>query len=160
MKLVKQNYLFFILILLLFSIDRFVKIEILNILENKNYIFVNDYLNLNLVFNTGIGFGLFSLNSGIYYNLLSILIFLIILFLVFLMLKSKNKEKVIFSFIIGGAIGNLYDRIVFKAVPDFIDFHFRELHWFTFNIADIFISIGIIFMILNEFINKDKKNEN
>ena len=115
-------------------------------------------MNLNLVFNTGIGFGLFSLNTGIYYNMLSILIFLIILVLIYLMFKSKKSEKIFLSFIIGGAVGNLYDRIIYKAVPDFIDFHIKDFHWFTFNIADIFISLGIILMILNELIyNREKK---
>ncbi len=158
MKLIRENYIFFILILLLFFVDRITKNVILNILEDKNYLFINEYLNLNLVFNTGIGFGLLSFNGGWYYNLLSIFIFFIILALVFFMLKSQKNEKIFFSFIIGGAIGNLYDRIIFKAVPDFIDFHIQEFHWFTFNIADIFISLGIVFMILNEFIFK--KNEN
>tara|TARA_Y100000591_G_C21682468_1_gene618798 strand:+ start:463 stop:939 length:477 start_codon:yes stop_codon:yes gene_type:complete len=158
MKLIKENYLFLILIFSLFFLDRFAKIKALNILEDKNYLFVNDYLNFNLVFNTGIGFGLFKLNAGIYYNILTIFIFFVILVLLFFMIKSKSSEKVFFSFIIGGALGNLYDRIIFKAVPDFIDFHIKEFHWFTFNIADIFISFGIIFMILNELIFK--KNEN
>ena len=158
MKLIKENYLFLILIFSLFFLDRFAKIKALHILEDKNYLFVNDYLNFNLVFNTGIGFGLFKLNAGIYYNILTIFIFLVILVLLFFMIKSKSNEKVFFSFIIGGALGNLYDRIIFKAVPDFIDFHIKEFHWFTFNIADIFISFGIIFMILNELIFK--KNEN
>ena len=92
--------------------------------------------------------------------MLSILIFLIILVLIYLMLKSKTSEKIFLSFIIGGAIGNLYDRIIYKAVPDFIDFHIKDLHWFTFNIADIFISLGIILMILNELVYNRQKNEN
>ena len=132
----------------------------LNLLDNEKYLFINNYLNLSLVFNTGIGFGLFSLNNELYYNMLSILIFLIILVLIYLMFKSKTSEKIFFSLIIGGAIGNLYDRIIYKAVPDFIDFHIKEFHWFTFNIADIFISLGIIFMILNEIIFNKQKNEN
>ena len=160
MKLIKQNYLFFMLILFLFLVDRFTKVGVLNILEDKNYLFINEYFNLNLVFNTGIGFGFLSLNDGIYYNMLSIFIFAIILVLLFFMFKSERNEKIFYSFIIGGAIGNLYDRIIFKAVPDFIDFHFKEFHWFTFNIADIFISLGIIFMILNELLNKKNNNEN
>ena len=92
--------------------------------------------------------------------MLSMLIFLIILVLVYLMFQSKTSEKIFFSFIIGGAIGNLYDRIIYKAVPDFIDFHIKDFHWFTFNIADIFISLGIIFMILNEVLYKKQNNEN
>ena len=146
--------------MLIFLLDRYSKNLILSLLENEKYLFINNYFNLNLVFNTGIGFGLFSLNAGIYYNILSILIFLIILVLIYLLLKSKIREKIFLSFIIGGAIGNLYDRIIYKAVPDFIDFHIKDLHWFTFNIADIFISLGIILMILNELVYNRQKNEN
>ena len=156
----KENIYFLFFIFIIFFLDRYSKNLILNLLENEKYFFINNYLNLNLVFNTGIGFGFFSLNAGIYYNMLSMLIFLIILVLVYLMFQSKTSEKIFFSFIIGGAIGNLYDRIIYKAVPDFIDFHIKDFHWFTFNIADIFISLGIIFMILNEVLYKKQKNEN
>ncbi len=149
-----------VIVNVIFFLDRYSKNLILELLENEKYLFINNYLNLNLVFNTGIGFGFLSLDAGIYYNILSIFIFLIILTLFLLMLKSNGSEKVFFSFIIGGAIGNLYDRIFFKAVPDFIDFHFHNFHWFSFNIADIFISLGIIFMLINEFGFKNKKNEN
>ena len=156
----KENIYFLFFIFIIFFLDRYSKNLILNLLENEKYFFINNYLNLNLVFNTGIGFGLFSLDAGIYYNMLSMLIFLIILVLVYLMFQSKTSEKIFFSFIIGGAIGNLYDRIIYKAVPDFIDFHIKDFHWFTFNIADIFISLGIILMILNEIIYNKQKNEN
>ena len=155
----KENIYFLLIILSIFFLDRYTKNLILELLVDKKYIFINDYLNFNLVFNTGIGFGLFSLNAGIYYNILSILIFSIILVIFYFMFKSTNSEKIFFSFIIGGAVGNLYDRIIFKAVPDFIDFHFNDFHWFSFNIADIFISLGIIFMIINEIVFR-KKNEN
>ena len=156
----KENIYFLFFIFIIFFLDRYSKNLILNLLENEKYFFINNYLNLNLVFNTGIGFDLFSLDAGIYYNMLSMLIFLIILVLVYLMFQSKTSEKIFFSFIIGGAIGNLYDRIIYKAVPDFIDFHIKDFHWFTFNIADIFISLGIILMILNEIIYNKQKNEN
>ena len=157
MRIIKQNFIFLIFISIFFLIDRYSKNEILNILQNEKYLFINDFLNLNLVFNTGIGFGLFSLESGFLYNLISFLIFLIILVLLFLMIKSNSIEKFFFSLIIGGAVGNLYDRIIFKAVPDFIDFHYNDFHWFTFNAADIFISLGIIFMLINEIVFKNKK---
>ena len=157
MRIIKQNFIFLIFISIFFLIDRYSKNEILNILQNEKYLFINDFLNLNLVFNTGIGFGLFSLESGFLYHLISFLIFLIILVLLFLMIKSNSIEKFFFSLIIGGAVGNLYDRIIFKAVPDFIDFHYNNFHWFTFNAADIFISLGIIFMLINEIVFKNKK---
>ena len=147
------------IISIIFFLDRYSKSLILELLENENYLFINNNLNLSLVFNSGIGFGLFRLNAGIYYNMLSTFIFLIILVLFYFMFKSTTAEKIFFSFIIGGAIGNLYDRIIYKAVPDFIDFHIKDFHWFTFNIADIFISLGVIFMILNEIIYNKQKNE-
>ena len=114
----RENIYFLFIIFIIFFLDRYSKHLALGLLENDKYIFINNYLNLNLVFNSGIGFGLLSLNAGIYYNILSIFITLIILILFYFMFKSKTSEKIFFSFIIGGAIGNLYDRIFFKAVPD------------------------------------------
>ena len=145
---------------IIFFLDRYSKNLILEILEDEKYLIINDYINLNLVFNTGIGFGLFSFEAGIYYNLLSFLIFFIILVLLILMFRSNFVDKIFLSVIIGGAIGNLYDRVIYKAVPDFIAFHFPSFHWFRFHLADIFISLGIIFMLINEIIFKNKKNEN
>ena len=126
-------------------------------MENQNSLYINDFLNFNLVFNTGIGFGLLSIDNTITYNFLTILILSIILVLFFLMIKSNKKKKVFYSLIVGGAVGNLYDRIFYKAVPDFIDLHIGSFHWFSFNFADIFISLGIILMIINEIVLKIKK---
>ena len=139
--------------------DRFSKIKILQILENSDIIFINDYLNLDLIFNTGIGFGLLSMEANIFYDLISVFIALVIIFLIYYAIKSKNIEKYFFSLVIGGAIGNLFDRVYYKAVPDFIDLHFKDFHWFSFNIADIFISLGIVLLILNELKFKKKNNE-
>ena len=144
-------------LLTIFLLDRYTKITAINILESKKNIYINDYLNLDLVFNTGIGFGLLSFNENLYYNLVTILIIIVIIIIGFFTFKSKKKEKLFFTFILGGAIGNVYDRITYKAVPDFIDLHIGNFHWFSFNIADIFITLGIIFMILTEFTVKEKK---
>ena len=144
----KENLNLSILILSIFFIDRISKIIILNKFNQYNY-FINDYLNLNLIWNTGIGFGIFSSTNNFIYHLVTFIISIVILLIFYLILKSKSKrEKIIFSLIIGGALGNFYDRIVFKAVPDFIDVHYKDIHWFTFNAADIFISIGIMALIL------------
>ena len=153
----KENILFIVTLLTIFFLDRYAKITAINILENKKNIYINDYLNLDLVFNTGIGFGLLSFNENFYYNLVTILILIVIIIIGFFTFKSKKKEKLFFTFILGGAIGNVYDRITYKAVPDFIDLHIGNFHWFSFNIADIFITLGIIFMILTEFTVKEKK---
>ena len=156
-KILKENVLFIAVLLTIFFLDRYTKITAINILESKKNIYINDYLNLDLVFNTGIGFGLLSFNENFYYNLVTILILIVIIIIGFFTFKSKKKEKLFFTFILGGAIGNVYDRITYKAVPDFIDLHIGNFHWFSFNIADIFITLGIIFMILTEFTVKEKK---
>ncbi len=149
----KENLYFLIIVLFIFSIDRYLKIEIIkNFSENTFYI--NDFVNFDLIWNTGIGFGIFSSNSQLIYNLLSCLIFLVIIFLIFYLIRSDKNEKLIFSIIIGGAIGNFYDRLVYKAVPDFIDIHFANFHWFTFNVADIFITLGVIIYLFKGFFIK------
>ena len=143
-KIITKNNLFCIIIILtIFFLDRYTKLFILNNVNNNSY-YLNDYINLDLIWNTGIGFGLFSSNSDIIYNLISVLIVIVILFLFYLLIASEIYEKVIYSIIVGGALGNFYDRVMFKAVPDFIDLHYNNFHWFTFNIADIFISLGIL----------------
>tara|TARA_B100000767_G_C19759153_1_gene534330 strand:+ start:372 stop:881 length:510 start_codon:yes stop_codon:yes gene_type:complete len=145
-----------ILILLIFFLDRFSKIKIINNQSNTNSLFINDYLNYDLVWNTGIGFGLFNLEANIFYHLVSLFIFLVILILLIFAFRGNVYEKFLYSMIIGGALGNLYDRITYFAVPDFIDFHIDNYHWFTFNIADIFISLGVILLLLKEISYKKK----
>jgi len=148
-----------LLIIFSFFTDRFSKIYAIKHLMNNDGYSVNDFLNFDLVWNTGIGFGLFSVDANITYHLISLLIFIVIVFLFYLITKAKFTEKILFSMIVGGAIGNLYDRLVYFAVPDFIDFHINQFHWFTFNIADIFISVGIISIIIKDLLlSKNEKN--
>ena len=137
---------------IIFTLDRITKIYIINNTENIKYI--NDYLNLELIWNTGIGFGLLSLNAGMLYNIISLIILIIVFLLIYLIIKSDKSESIFYSMLIGGAIGNLHDRITYFAVPDFIDVHFRGYHWFTFNVADIFITLGIILLLLKDLIFK------
>ena len=147
----KENIFCFLLIVVIFLVDRVTKIKIINYqVENTKVIFVNNYLNLDLIWNTGIGFGLFNFETGIIYHLISLIIFLIILLILYFILNSDNIDKFSFAIILGGALGNFYDRITYFAVPDFIDFHYNNYHWFTFNFADIFVSCGIILIILRE----------
>ena len=146
-----------VVILIVFILDRALKIKIINKQENSNgSIFINDYLNLDLVWNTGIGFGLLSQDANIFYHLTSLLIFSVIVFLIYLIYKTIFREKILYSLILGGAISNLYDRLNYFAVPDFIDFHINNFHWFTFNVADIFITLGIILIIVQDLILKKK----
>ena len=118
------------------------------------------FLNFQLIWNEGIAFGLLSFENDFIYHSISLLITLIILILIIMLIKSKNVEKIGFALISGGAIGNLFDRIMFKSVPDFIDFHVNNFHWFIFNIADIFITIGVLWLILAEFFVKKKYETN
>ena len=138
---------------IIFFLDRYTKLFTLNnFTENTHYL--NKYINLDLVWNTGIGFGLFSSNSTFFYHSITILIILIIIFLFYSGIKSKFYDKISFSVIIGGALGNFYDRVIYNAVPDFIDLHYKNFHWFTFNVADIFITIGIISYLVNGYLKK------
>ena len=154
----KTEFISLIVITLIFFFDRISKIKIINAQLQNNTVYINDSINLDLVWNTGIGFGILSTNTALFYNFITFLIFSVIIFLLYLILKSKFIDKILYSIVVGGALGNFYDRLVYFAVPDFIDFHFQSFHWFTFNIADIFITIGIITIIGKELIIKDEKN--
>jgi len=143
----KENLYYLIIIITIFFLDRYSKIQIVNSFNDSSY-YINQFLNFELTWNTGVGFGLLSSINSIYYNSISILIALVIFFLIYTSLKAGKYEKIVFSLIIGGALGNLYDRLTFNAVPDFIDIHYDQFHWFTFNVADIFITLGIIAYIM------------
>ena len=148
------------LILIIFLIDRISKIYVIQ-LDQKllgSEIFSSKFLNIGLIWNEGIAFGLLSFNQKNLYNSLTILILIIILVIFFMLLKSDGIKKYSLLIILGGAIGNVFDRIFYNAVPDFIDFHIGNFHWFIFNLADVFITCGIFVMILLEFIGNSKKN--
>ena len=150
--------IYFGIILFIFLADRISKLYILSILENMGIvdININSYIDLILVWNTGIGFGLFSFDQSKLYNLITILIIFINLLIVYLIIKSKDKSAYFFLIILGGSLGNLFDRIYYSAVPDFIDISYKGYHWFVFNVADIFISLGIICLIFAELLNYKK----
>ena len=150
----KENILMFFLIILVFFLDRYSKTFMLSNL-NENLIYINDFINFDLIWNTGIGFGFLRSSSSLVYNSITVIVGIIVITLFFISLKSDKFDKTAFSLIIGGALGNFYDRILFKAVPDFIDIHYGNFHWFTFNLADIFISMGIIAFILKGFFIKN-----
>ena len=147
----KKKIYLFIFVLVLFTIDRVSKILILkNFLNNSSSeIYINSFVNFSLVWNSGIGFGILQLEANIFYLLISIIITAINLILIYWMLTSPHYlESIFISIILGGALGNLFDRYYYSSVPDFIDLHYENFHWFTFNIADIFITIGIIGLII------------
>ena len=156
----KKILINFITVLSIFLIDRISKIYVINLDNNFNgaEIFSSNFLNIYLIWNEGIAFGLLSVADSELYNFISILISVIILVIIFMIFRAEGIKKYALLMILGGAIGNLYDRVIFGAVPDFIDFHIGNFHWFIFNFADVFITVGVFFMILIEFAgnNKDK----
>ena len=149
-----------ITVISIFLIDRISKIYVIKLDNNFNgaEIFSSNFLNIYLIWNEGIAFGLLSMADSELYNFISILISVIILVIIFMIFRAEGIKKFALLMILGGAIGNLYDRIIFGAVPDFIEFHIGNFHWFIFNFADVFITVGVFFMILIEFAgnNKDK----
>jgi len=146
-------------VIIIFSLDRISKFYVISQSEkNLSYdLFKSKFLNINLVWNEGIAFGLLSFDQGHLYNLLTILMIFLIIIIFFMILKSKGLKKYSLLMVLGGALGNLYDRIYFKAVPDFIDFHIGNFHWFIFNVSDIFISLGVLLLISLELINNKKE---
>mgnify|MGYP001290020868 CR=1 FL=1 len=158
--MIKKTFILnFLIIFLIFFLDRISKVYILNIAEIEGIVDlkINSFLNIILVWNSGIGFGLFQFDKATAYNLITIIILLVNLIIIYLLFKSENLHKIFFSMILGGSFGNLFDRFYYSAVPDFIDLNYNGYHWFVFNVADIFITTGIFALIFSEIFFK--KNE-
>jgi len=155
----KNFYISFSIVSLIYFIDRLSKIYVIQLDKNNLGldIFNSTYLNIVLIWNKGIAFGLFSFNESYLYNIISLIIAIIIIVLIIISLKNQGFKRYSLLMIVGGALGNLHDRIFFNAVPDFIDFHIGNFHWFIFNVSDIFITLGVISMIILELF--DNKNE-
>ena len=157
----KQFILNFLIIFFIFFLDRISKIYILNIAEDQGIVDItlNPFLNIILVWNSGIGFGLLQFDENIIYNLITVLIVIVNIIIIYLLFNSKKLHQILFSMILGGSLGNLYDRIYYNSVPDFIDLNYNGYHWFVFNVADIFISLGIIALIFLELFIKTKNEK-
>ena len=157
----KQFILNFLIIFFIFFLDRITKNYILNIAEDQGIIdiTINPFLNIILVWNSGIGFGLLQFDENIIYNLITVLIVIVNIIIIYLIFNSEKLHKILFSMILGGSLGNLYDRIYYNSVPDFIDLNYNGYHWFVFNVADIFISLGIIALIFLELFIKTKNEK-
>ena len=160
-KIFKNYNLETIIILIIFFLDRISKLYVIHQdkLNFNSEIYSSKFLNIHLIWNEGIAFGLFSFNEDYLYNFLTFLILMVIIFIIFMIRKSDLLRKYALLLVLGGALGNFFDRLIYKAVPDFIDLNYAGYHWFIFNVADIFITIGIICLILSEFIFYKKKNE-
>ena len=156
----KTFYINLIIIISIFILDRLTKLYVIYLdkINSSPEIFSSKFLNIYLIWNEGVAFGLFSFNENYLYNFLTIFILIIIFVIFFMIFKSSGFKKYSLLMIFGGALGNVFDRIIYKAVPDFIDFHIGNFHWFIFNLADVFISLGVIFMIIYELFLSNKKN--
>ena len=145
-----------ITVLIIFSLDRISKLYVIfqNEKNLSSNLFTSKFLNINLIWNDGIAFGLFSFDEKMYYNILTVLILIITLVILWMITKTKDLEKFGFLMIFGGSLGNIFDRIFYSSVPDFIDFHINNFHWFIFNVADIFITTGVIMLIILEIFKK------
>ena len=154
-KLSKNFLINLFVIVTIFSLDRISKLYVIYLYKKnfKSKIFTSKFLNIYLIWNEGIAFGLFSFYQDNLYNILTVIILIIILIILFFLIKAEGLKKYALLMVFGGAIGNLFDRIFYKAVPDFIDFHVGNFHWFIFNVSDIFITVGVIFLIYLEFVD-------
>ena len=162
---ISKNIIFLksLIILIIFTLDRVSKTYIINLFNETqfNEIYLIKFININFIWNEGIAFGLLNFGNQLFYDLISSLIAIISLVILFLTFKNKNYSGYFFAMVFGGSIGNLYDRIKFSAVPDFIDLHYNNFHWFIFNIADIFITLGILCLIYDEvFLEKKRDGKN
>ena len=157
----RKIFIYIALALLVFALDRISKTIILNILDDigRVDIYINSFFSLFLVWNKGIGFGLFSFDKNYIYNGITLFILIINLIIIYLIYKEKTPKTYFLAIILGGSFGNLFDRYYYNAVPDFIDLNYKDYHWFIFNVADIFITLGIICLILVEFLNYEKQND-
>jgi signal peptidase II len=158
-NMLKKNIFYFFFILFIFILDRITKLWIISIFNSENNleIKISSFINLNLIWNKGIAFGLFSFGEKFEYNLLTGLIIIIIVIVFWMIIKTKGFEKYGFLMILGGALGNIFDRLYYSAVPDFIDIYYKNFHWFVFNVADIFITVGVLMLIINEITIKNHK---
>ena len=156
----KTFYINLIIIISIFILDRLTKLCVIYLdkINSGSEIFSSKFLNIYLIWNEGIAFGLFSFNENYLYNFLTLFILIIIFIILYMISKSSGIKKYSLLMILGGALGNVFDRIIYKAVPDFIDFHVGNFHWFIFNVSDIFITLGVIFLIYEEILVKDKIN--
>lgn len=156
----KKNYKYFLFILFIFIVDRLSKNYVILLDQSSlesDLLFFSSFFNIQLVWNSGVAFGLFSFEEDFYYNLITLIIIFVVILVIYLAKNANKLDRYLYSMIIGGASGNLLDRLLYRSVPDFIDLHYNNFHWFIFNVADIFITIGIISLIFSDILKNKKK---
>lgn len=156
----RKNYKYFLFILFIFIVDRLSKNYVILLDQSSlesDILFFSSFFNIQLVWNSGVAFGLFSFEEDFYYNLITLIIIFVVILVIYLAKNANKLDRYLYSMIIGGASGNLLDRLLYRSVPDFIDLHYNNFHWFIFNVADIFITIGIISLIFSDILKNKKK---
>ncbi|MDC0393685.1 signal peptidase II [Candidatus Pelagibacter sp.] len=156
----RKNYKYFLFILFIFIVDRLSKNYVILLDQSSlesDLLFFSSFFNIQLVWNSGVAFGLFSFEEDFYYNLITLIIIFVVILVIYLAKNANKLDRYLYSMIIGGASGNLLDRLFYRSVPDFIDLHYNNFHWFIFNVADIFITIGIISLIFSDILKNKKK---
>src|SRR6056300_77668 len=156
----KKNYKYFLFILFIFIVDRLSKNYVILLDQSSlesDLLFFSSFFNIQLVWNSGVAFGLFSFEEDFYYNLTTLIIIFVVILVIYLAKNANKLDRYLYSMIIGGASGNLLDRLLYRSVPDFIDLHYNNFHWFIFNVADIFITIGIISLIFSDILKNKIK---
>jgi signal peptidase II len=156
----KKNYKYFLFILFIFIVDRLSKNYVILLDQSSlesDLLFFSSFFNIQLVWNSGVAFGLFSFEEDFYYNLITLIIIFVVILVIYLAKNANKLDRYLYSMIIGGASGNLLDRLLYRSVPDFIDLHYNNFHWFIFNVADIFITIGIISLIFSDILKNKIK---
>jgi len=156
----RKNYKYFLFILFIFIVDRLSKNYVILLDQSSlesDLLFFSSFFNIQLVWNSGVAFGLFSFEEDFYYNLITLIIIFVVILVIYLAKNANKIDRYLYSMIIGGASGNLLDRLLYRSVPDFIDLHYNNFHWFIFNVADIFITIGIISLIFSDILKNKKK---
>jgi len=156
----RKNYKYFLFILFIFIVDRLSKNYVILLDQSSlesDLLFFSSFFNIQLVWNSGVAFGLFSFEEDFYYNLITLIIIFVVILVIYLAKNANKLDRYLYSMIIGGASGNLLDRLLYRSVPDFIDLHYNNFHWFIFNVADIFITIGIISLIFSDILKNKIK---
>ena len=158
-RMLRRNFFYFCIIITIFLVDRISKLWMISLSNSVDTpkIELLPFINLHLIWNKGIAFGLFSFSEKSNYNLLTVLILIIIFVVFWMIIRTKGLEKYGFLMVFGGSLGNVYDRLFYSSVPDFIDIYYKNFHWFVFNVADIFITVGVLMLIINEITIKNHK---
>ena len=155
--MLKKNLIIFTIIFFTFFLDLITKNYAVDNLLLNHSVIINAFLNFTLAFNYGAAFSFLSDAGGWQRWFFVIFSIAVISFIAYILIKDKDSEYIAYSFIFGGALGNLYDRFLLGYVIDFIEFHYNNFYWPIFNIADIAISIGIILLLYSMFSRDNKK---